>query len=194
MADSNNPFGDFEEDFKAAEKAAPGAMEKLLPETTYKFVCTTKDLKGDGVLADFETFDANTGTKGFKLFCEILEPESVPDPRTGEDFPTKGEVVDLVQWVTKKNLPYVKRDLSTILGRDLVSMGEAVTATWAGRTFEGVLRHEADNKNIVRNRIAFINPWTPEEAKVEAKPETKKAPTPAKPVTQAKPAGKGVAF
>ncbi len=182
-----NPFGDFEEDFKNAEKAAPGAIEKLYPPGTYKFVCTTHDPKDDGVLVDYEIFQANTGTTGFKLYCEILDPETMPDPKSGEPVPTKGEVVQHVFWVTKPNLPYIKRDLSTILGRDLASMEETVKLTWAGRTFEGVLTNEPDNKKIVRNRIAFINPWTPpaeggekEEKKPPAKDETKKVATPAK--------------
>jgi hypothetical protein len=155
-----NPFGDFESDFQKVDKAAPGAVEKLHPTGTYKFVCTTKDLKDDGVLVDHEVFSAKTETKGFKLFCEIVEPESAID-ENGQPVKVKGEVVDHVFWVTKNNLPYVKRDLATILGRDLTSMGEITNLTWAGRTFEGVLTHEKDNKGIMRNRIAFINPWTP---------------------------------
>ncbi|MGI0150198.1 MAG: hypothetical protein ACREDF_11790 [Thermoplasmata archaeon] len=175
MTHPENPFGDFEADFKNSEKAPPGAVERLFPPATYKFVCTTSDLKGDGVLVDHEVFTANTGTKGFKLYCEILDPESIPDPKTGEPFPTKGEIVEHVFWVTKKNLPYIKRDLATILGRDLASMEETVALTWAGRTFEGVLTNEPDNKGIVRNRIAFINPWSPPEESKETKKEEKKA-------------------
>lgn len=172
-------FGDFEDDFKNAEKAAPGAIEELLPPETYKFVCTTHDQKDDGVLIDHEVFKANTGTTGFKLYCEILEPESVPDPKTGEPFETKGKVVEHVFWVTKKNLPYIKRDLATILERDLKEMEEAVSLTWAGRTFEGVLTNEKDNKGIMRNRIVFINPWTPPAEEEKPKEEKKTSGTPA---------------
>lgn len=204
MTHPDSPFGDFENDFKNTEKAAPGALERLLPPATYKFVCTTNDPKDDGVLVDHEVFSANTGTKGFKLYCEILEPDSVSNPKTGEPFPTKGEVVQHVFWVTKNNLPYIKRDLATILGRDLASMDEIVSLTWAGRTFEGVLTNEPDNKGIVRNRIAFINAWTPpaeEKPKDEKKPASgttapaKVAATaPTKPASPAETARKKVTF
>lgn len=181
---NENPFGDFEEDFKNTEKAPPGSAPGRVPGGTYKFVLTTDDPKGDGVLVDHEIIvGSSTGTKGFKLWAEILEPASVPNPRTGEAEETKGKVLDHVFWVTKKNLPFVMRDLSTILGRDLKSMGETVQITWAGRTFEGVVGDE-EYQGIVRSRIKYINPWSPPASgggkATDPKAETKKTAAPAK--------------
>jgi hypothetical protein len=182
-----NPFADFEDDFKKAEKAENTTPGRVPPET-YKFVLTAQEVPpSSGMMADFEVIvGKNTGTKGFKLFCEILEPESVPNPKTKEPHVTKGAVLDHVFWVTAKNLPYIKRDVATITGRDIDTMGELLKITWAGRTFEGVVRDE-EYLGRISSRIAFINPWAPKAeeganpdgvatgSKDAAKTETKKA-------------------
>ncbi len=193
MADPVNPFADFEDDFKKAQKAENTTPGRVPPET-YKFVlCAQEVPPNSGTMADFEVLvGKNTGTKGFKLFCEILEPESVPNPKTKEPHVTKGAVLDHVFWVTAKNLPYIKRDVATITGRDVETMGELLKIAWAGRTFEGVVRDEEYNGRI-SSRIAFINPWSPkaeggpnpdgvatgskDAAKPDPKAETKKAAT-----------------
>jgi hypothetical protein len=177
-----SPFGDFEDDFKSTEKAPPGSTPGRVPPSTYKFVLTTNDPKGDGQLIDHDVIvGSNTGTKGFKIFCEILDPASVPNPKTGEPHVTKGEVLEHVWWVTKKTLPFIMRDVSTILGRDLKSMSELTSLTWAGRTFEGVVGDE-EYQGIMRSRIKYINAWAPEKAgdkkTSDAKAETKKAAAP----------------
>lgn len=160
----NNPFGEFEKDFQTTEKADPAAVPGRVPEETYKFVCTTIDAKGDGVLVDKEIFVTPKGTKGFKLYCEIMEPESVVNAKTKQPEKTKGQVIEWVTWITKDNLPYAKRDVSTILGRDFKPgelLGEVCLNTpWAGRTFEGVVRDDT-YKGFTRSRIAFVNPWAP---------------------------------
>lgn len=160
---STNPFGDFEADFKKAEKAEQATPGRVPPET-YKFVLTAQELhKKPGEMVDHEVFVTPKGTKGFKLFCEIVEPEQVPNPKTGEPHITKGAVLEHPFWITQDNLPYVKRDIATILGRELESLGELTTINWAGRTFEGVVRDEEypPGSRIIRSRIAFINPWAP---------------------------------
>jgi hypothetical protein len=193
---NENPFGDFEEDFKKSEKAlntTPGRV----PPATYKFVLTSQPVPAESdTLADHEVIiGKNTGTKGFKIFCEILDPESVPNPVTKEPHITKGAVIDHVFWVTTKNLPYIKRDVATILGREVENLAELVKIAWAGRTFEGVVDDES-YQGRVSSRIKFINPWAP---KAEAgddkhgvakgsKDETKKQTSPPKP--ENKPAGK----
>lgn len=176
---NENPFSDFDEEFKnapAAERSTPGRV----PEGTYKFVCTTSEIKkGDEtVVADHEFFVANSGTRGFKLFCEILEPESVPNAKTGEPHNTKGAVLDHVFWGSVKNMPFIKRDLQTIIARDFTP-DEKVSEVmanhqWAGCTFEGVVRDES-YQGRVSSRIAFINPWQPEKVE-EKKPEKGVAP------------------
>jgi hypothetical protein len=76
--DPENPFGEFEEVAAKTEAAAPMSSTGRLPVfANYKGVCTTVDLKGDGVMVDKEIFEARTGTKGLKIFLEILEPEEV---------------------------------------------------------------------------------------------------------------------
>jgi hypothetical protein len=187
MSDPKNPFGDFEADFKDVKAAPPGSFPGRLPEGTYKFVLTSKDLKDDGNLVDFEVFVAkNTGSKGFKLFCEVIEPKTMKNPNTGEDQKTEGEVLDHVFWVTKKNLPYMCRDLSTIAEREIqgvdVGSGAICKMTWAGRTFEGVVGDEKDLSGVVRSKIKYINPWAPKAeegankhgAASSSKDETKK--------------------
>lgn len=170
-------FGDFEEDFKNTEKAAQGAAPGRVPEETYKFVLTSVDLKGDGVLVDHDIFITPAGTKAVKLFCEILDPETVENPKTKEPQVTRGSVLEHVFWVTKATLPYVKRDLSTILERDIDSLREIPSITWAGRTFEGVVRDDSYN-GYIRSKINFINPWVP-EAEEQAAPEPEKPARPA---------------
>lgn len=193
-----NPFGDFEDDFKKAEKAQNTTPGRVPPET-YKFVLTAQEMpEGSGTMVDHEVIvGKNTGTKGFKLFCEILEPEQVPNPKTKEPHITKGVVVDHVFWITQKNLPFVKRDIATILGREIESLGELTTVAWAGRTFEGVVKDE-EYQGRVSSRIAFINPWAPPSSKEEdkkhgvassSKDETKKAEQ-KKPDPKAQPGGK----
>lgn len=167
--DPANPFSDFESDFKNTDKADPAATPGRVPPETYKFVLTQQEI--DGVLKDHEVFVANSGTKGFKLFCEILEPESVPNPKTNEPHVTKGVVLEHVFWITQKNLPYVKRDLATILERDDFTLGELVSIPWAGRTFEGVVKDETRD-GYTKSRIAFINPWVPPKADEKAKGST----------------------
>jgi hypothetical protein len=181
-----NPFQDFEEDFKKAEKAENTTPGRVPPET-YKFVCTAQEVPADsGTMAEYEIIiGKNTGTKGFKIFCEILEPEQVPNPKTGEPHITKGAVLDHVFWVTTKNLPYIKRDVATITGRDIDLLAELTKIAWAGRTFEGVVNDET-YQGRVSSRIQFINPWSPKAAegddkhgvakssKDQAKVETKK--------------------
>lgn len=171
MGDPANPFSDFDEDFQkteAAENSTPGRV----PPETYKFVCTTKEIKKgtETVKADYEIFVANSGSRGFKLFCEILDPESVPNPKTNEPHITKGQVIERVFWGTKDNLPYMKRDLGTIMGREIKpneKLSDVLTKTqWAGLTFEGVVRDE-EYQGRVSSRIAFINPWKPGMEKKE---------------------------
>jgi hypothetical protein len=216
MGNPSNPFSDFDDDFKNADPSdipTPGRV----PPATYKFVLTTQEIKKgvETVVADYEIFVANSGSKGFKIFCEILDPETVPNPKTGEPHVTKGVVVERVFWGTKDNLIYMKRDLQTILGRLLKQEEKLseilVTTQWAGRTFEGVVRDEEYPLNSGRysSRIAFINPWTPptvestnphgaatgskdaaktETKKVDPKPDPKvatKSATPAKDSKQA---------
>lgn len=169
MGDPKNPFSDFDEDFQKAE-AAEFSTPGRVPPGTYKFVCTTQEIKKKGaepVVADYEIFVANSGSRGFKLFCEILDPESVPNPKTGEPYITKGAVLERVFWGTTDNLIYMKRDLGTILGRAIrpeEKLSELLVNTpWAGRTFEGAVQDEEypPGSHRIRSRIAFINPWSP---------------------------------
>lgn len=203
---SPNPFSDFDEDFKGADPSNIPSPGRVPPET-YKFVCTTQEVKkgNETVTADYEIFVANSGSRGFKLFCEILEPETVPNPKTGEPHITKGVVIERVFWGTKDNLIYMKRDLSTILGRPIEpheKLSELLTGTtWAGRTFEGVVADEEypPKSGRYNSRIQFINPWVP-KAEEGANPngpassskqeETKKVdqkPSATKPADQKKP-------
>src|SRR3972149_10270422 len=113
-----NEFGDFEDDFKTAKKAeAGGGGGDLIPEGVYKVVLSQQDVRGDGVLVDHEVIKSKAESKGLKLFLEILDPGEV---KVGtEAIKTKGQIIEHVFWVTKKNIPYMKRDIATILGRDL---------------------------------------------------------------------------
>jgi hypothetical protein len=162
MTHPHNPFGDFEEDFKKTEKADPFASPGRVPPETYKFILVPQDIKGDDVLVDHEIFVANSGTKGFKIFCEILDPETVINPKTKEPQVTNGVVIEHVFYVTQKNLPYIKRDIATILGRELASLNELPNTVWGGRTFEGVVQDDP-YKGFVKSKIGFINAWAPKQ-------------------------------
>lgn len=157
MSDNaTDPFGDLEGEFKTVEKAEPGMSVGRLPEAVYRVVCSAVDKKGDGKLIDHEIFTSKSGSIGFKLFLEILEPEMV-----GE-VATKGEIHEEVFWITVKNLPYVKRDIATILGRDLESLNELTTIQWAGKTCEISLKDES-YEGVTRSKKQFINAWRPEK-------------------------------
>jgi hypothetical protein len=156
----NGEFEDFEGDFKNVKKESPGGGAfGLVPEGVYKVACCKQDIKGDGELVDFEIFKANSGTKGFKLFLEILDPAEIT-PKGGEKVKTKGEVVEHVFWVTQKNLGYIKRDISAILGRDIASLRELETTVWVGKTCEVGIKHEV-YRGFNQARVSFINAWKP---------------------------------
>lgn len=154
-------FGDFDKGWRDTEKAE-GFSYGRIPPGTYKVVCSAQNTKNDGVLHQYETIDRRPagGSLGFKLFFEILEPATVKNPKTGEPVKTKGEIQEHVFWITEKNLPYVKRDLFTILGRDLESIKELPSIQWAGRTCEIVVREEEYNGRLSA-KVAYINAWAP---------------------------------
>lgn len=165
MTNPSPDFTDFDEEFKKADKAEPGAALGRLPVGVYKGVCTSVNLEGDGVLVDHESFETGKGTKGFKLFFEILDPEKVGETTT------KGAIHEHVFWITRDNLPYVKRDIAAILGRDLESLSELKKIQWAGKTLEFGLKDDT-YQGFTRSKTTFINAWAPpkEGAKKDAAP------------------------
>jgi hypothetical protein len=171
-----NEFGDFEDSFKNTPKAeAGGGGGDLIPEGVYKVVCSQQDVRGDGKLVDHEVIKSKAESKGLKLFLEILDPESVKVGK--EDIKTRGQVIEHVFWVTQKNLPYLKRDAATILGRDLKSLSELTATTWAGLTCEVGVKHEV-YQGFKNSRVSFFNAWSPKKG------EAKKAEAPAAGVQQ----------
>ena len=161
--DPENPFSEFDESFKNAQAAKPGSSIGRLPEfANYKGVCTTVDLEGDGVMVDKAIFEAKTGTKGLKIFLEILEPEKVGD------VTVKGEIHEHVFFVTDGMLPYIKRDAAIILGRPVESMAQFAKEKWAGATVEFGLKDEA-SQGFVRSKVSYFNAWKPGDAKADPK-------------------------
>jgi len=163
-------FGDFEESFKTAPKAeAGGGGADLIPEGVYKVVLSQQDVRGDGKLVDHEIIKSKAESKGLKLFLEILDPETM---KAGtETVKTRGQVVEHVFWITQKNMPYLKRDIATLLGRDLKSLNELLTTTWAGLTCEVGIKHEV-YQGFKNSRVSFFNAWSPKKsADKEKKPE-----------------------
>ncbi len=177
---ATSPFGDLDDEFAGAEAKAASA-EKLQPPATYKFVILPFDAKGNQQMVEYDIFKANTGTHGVKFSLEILEPKVVTN-EAGEEVATAGEIVEKVFWITANNLGYVKNDFEQILQAELPAkqkLSETLEKnTWAGRTFEGVLRNEKDNKGTMRNSVSFITAWSPEKSEGgEKKTEEKKAET-----------------
>lgn len=158
---SYDPFGDFDKSWREGQTAEQFSYGRI-PPGTYRVVASAQNTKNDGVLHDYDVVDKRAQGKslGFKLFFEILEPDTVKNPKTGEPVKTKGEVQEHVFWITEKNLPYVKRDLFTILGRDLESIKELTKIQWAGRTCELVIREE-EFEGRLNAKVAFINAWKP---------------------------------
>lgn len=176
-------FGDLDDQFKNVPKAEAGIDPgDLLPESVYKVVCSAQDLTGDGKPVDHELFKAKTGTTGFKLFFEVLEPETVTSKGSKEAVKTKGEIQEHVFYITGKNLPMVKRDLFTILGRDLQSLTELKKITWAGLTCEIGTKHEVF-RGFKSSKVSFIAPWKPgaERKATESKPVKQETQTAGKP-------------
>jgi len=160
----NNEYENFENDFKQSKEAEAGMGVGAVPDGTYQVVCSKQDLKGDGTQVDHETFEANTGTKGFKIFLEILTPEIMVNKTTGEKVKTKGEVVEYVFWITQKNLSFLKRDVKTILGRELTSLSELKTIVWVGRTCEVGIVNKLNKRGFKQSEVSFINAWSPKAA------------------------------
>lgn len=167
--DPENPFAEFEDAYKAAEAKGAPSIGRLPEFNAYKGVCTTVDLKGDGVMVDHEIFEAKTGTKGLKIFLEILSPEKVGDTTV------KGEIHEHVWWVSEGTLPRIKWDAGIVLGKPVETMAELARAKWAGHTVEFGLNDVTYN-GFVNSRVSFFNPWDP-NAKKESQKETKKATT-----------------
>lgn len=177
MSDAN-PFSEFDEEFKAADPAKAGSSIGRLPEGVYKGVCTQVDLQGDGNLVDKDIFKTPAGTNGLKIFLEILEPEKVGD------VTTKGEIHEYVFWITSKNLPYVKRDASLIVGKPVESASELAKVAWAGHTVEFGLKDET-YQGFTRSKVSFFNAWDPKAPKQDSKVSKDKPKTAAKTVKKA---------
>jgi hypothetical protein len=193
MTHPENEFGDFEADFQKTPKAAAGASVGSVPEGAYKVVLSKQDIAGDGKAVDYEIFKANSGTTGFKIFLEIVSPEVVVNKTTNEKVKTKGEIIEHVFWITQKNLGYLKRDLSTILGKEITSLNELKTTTWVGRTCEVGVKNEV-YRGFNQSRVNFFNAWNGKDAggKSAAPADGGKQAQPAN--TQAPGAGEDPAF
>jgi hypothetical protein len=162
----SDPFGGFEDDFKNTETAGPVSVPGRVPPATYRVAVGMINIgKEEDVLVDHVVIDstAKGGSKGFKLSFEILEPEAMPDGEV-----VKGRTVEKVFWITQKNLPYVKRDIATILGRDLESLSELTKIPWAGKTCEIVVRDE-EYQGMINSRVAFVNKWDPKTSEAAKK-------------------------
>lgn len=159
---NQSEFGDFEESFQKTQKAeAGGGGGDLIPESVYRGVLSRQDVRGDGVLVDHEVIKSKADSKGVKIFLEIIDP---PEVKVGAEMvKTKGQIQEHVFWVTQKNLPYLKRDVGTILGRDLKSLAELTTVQWAGLTVEFGIKHETYN-GFKNSRVSFFNAWSPKKA------------------------------
>lgn len=183
MTNPQSEFGDFEESFQKTTKAeAGGGGGDLIPESVYKVVCSSQDIRGDGKLVDHEVIKSKQESKGLKLFFEILDPENV---KVGaETIKTRGQIQEHVFWVTQKNLPYLKRDIATLIGRDLKSLAELQSLTWAGLTAEIGIKHET-YQGFKNSRVSFINAWSPKKA---ADGDAKKSEPAKQPAQQAPPA------
>ena len=174
---NQSEFGDFEESFQKTQKAeAGGGGGDLIPESVYRVVCSRQDVRGDGVLVDHEVIKSKADSKGVKIFLEILDPETV---KVGtENIKTRGQIQEHVFWVTQKNLPYLKRDVATLLGRDLKTLGELTSMQWAGLTAEVGIKHETYN-GFKNSRVSFFNQWSPKKGGDGKKQEgTKQPPQP----------------
>lgn len=183
---NQSEFGDFEESFQKTTKAeAGGGGGDLIPESVYKVVCSQQDIRGDGKLVDHEVIKSKAESKGLKLFFEILDPENV---KVGaETVKTRGQIQEHVFWVTQKNLPYLKRDIATLIGRELKTLAELQSLTYAGLTAEIGIKHEV-YQGFKNSRVSFINAWSPKKA-AAGTPDAKKATEPAKqPATPPAPA------
>lgn len=157
---NDNEFGDFEDDFKSTEKAVQGAAPGRVPEGVYKVIISEQDIKGDGKLVDHEVFTANSGAKGLKVIFEIVEPKEVKEKGADKPVKTAGELIEHVFWVTQKTISYIKRDIATILGRDLKSLSELTKIVWLGKACEVGVRDDTYG-GFKRSRVSFFNPWQP---------------------------------
>jgi len=183
---NQSEFGDFEESFSKTQKAeAGGGGGDLIPESVYRGVLSRQDVRGDGVLVDHEVIKSKADSKGVKVFLEIIDPAEV---KVGAEMvKTKGQIQEHVFWVTQKNLPYLKRDVATIIGRDLKSLSELTTLQWAGLTVEFGIKHETYN-GFKNSRVSFFNAWNPKKAAGDGKKQENKQQQAAPPQQPAQPA------
>jgi len=160
--DTTNPFGDFDNDWKGAKEAESPMSGDRVPPNTYKLLCVSRNIGKDGqdLVVDHEVIDnrPNGGSLGLKIFLEILEPEKVGEERT------KGKVLEHVFWITPKTIPFLKRHVRIITGKELIAAGDLGKITWTGFTVEGVVDDEV-YKGWTRSRIQLFNEWDPKNPK-----------------------------
>jgi hypothetical protein len=161
-------LGEFDGDWNESEEAAD-FQEVLLPEQAYQ--CGVQDhswLKSD-----------NSGNRGLKIVFEIIEPAVVKDA-AGEDVEVRGKTIDHVFWISKKNIPYVKRDVHTLTGQEIKAIRELMDINWMECFVEIVNKHDTYDGRT-RNKVAFFNEWSPATTEGtdtppgEAQPATKES-------------------
>lgn len=134
-------------------ETASDFMEELLPPQEYK--CGVQD---------FSWLKADTGNRGLKVMFEIIEPAVALDftnDEKGKKVGVRGKIIEHVFWITAKNLPFVKRDVLKITGRELDSPKELMDINWMECFVEIVLKHDT-YEGRTRNKVAFFNEWSPD--------------------------------
>ena len=150
-------LGRFDDQWNETEAAAD-FTEELLPPQAYQ--CGVQDhswLKSD-----------NTGNRGLKIVFEIIEP-AVATNEKGEEVEVRGKTIEHVFWISKKNIPYVKRDVHTLTGHEIKAIRELMDINWMECFVEIVSKHDT-YENRTRNKVAFFNEWTPDTTESDAPP------------------------
>lgn len=162
-------FDSFDEEWGGVEPAE--RFGNRIPPGRYQVVCTTNPFE-EHTMEDCAEIEAESGNKGLKIWFEILAPETVKEGE--KEVKTVGRIIEHVFWITKPNLPYMKRDILTILGKIPEKISTLFASGWAGKTCE-ILVKDDDYNNEIRSKVRFINPWKPEESKSEESKEVTEA-------------------
>ncbi len=146
---TDNFFADINDEWaKTSPEKGKGQKKDIpsLPEGVYRCILVSNELGLDAEALK----STSTGSKGVKIFFKVLTPTQY-----------EGEIIDHVFWLTLKNLPYVKRDLYTILGYEIEDLNQLLGGIFAGKTAELKVVHDT-YKGWTNLKVAWFLPWKEE--------------------------------
>ncbi len=152
-------FDDIDKAWGTQEPAPPGGNYPVIPNGTKGIRVAVIDQKADYI--------GGNETPDVKVTFEVVEPENFEGVRIWHDF-----------WITRANVPYLKRDLLTLgwKGEKISALMDPNNADLIGLGAEVTVNeeeYEKDGQKRKKNTVRFFDaPWKPPApAEGEAPPE-----------------------